>query len=272
MTKKLSIILFTAAFLLITFANLMSFSTGIGGRTRKQIGELEIGCSCHKILPVQSVGVLITGPSQVLPNSANIYKISLTGGPHIKGGFDFNTARGGVDTVGGQMTISFGLDITHSEPKLFGTQDTVSWLVKYIAPETLGYDTLFATGNSVNGNGIQDSLDEWNFSQDFIVQVVSSIGIKQNSNIIPKSFSLSQNYPNPFNPNTSIEFDIAKEGFTRLEVYDIAGNFTEELVKDNLKAGTYKINWNAVNLSSGVYFYRLTAEGYSETRKMILLK
>lgn len=272
MIKILSFILLTAAFILITFANLMSFSSGIGGRTRKQVNEPEIGCSCHKILPVQSVIVTISGPLQVLPNSTNIYKISLSGGPQIRGGFDFNTAKGRVDTVGGQSTINFGHDITHSEPKTFGSQDTISWLVKYTAPDSLGYDTLFASANSVNGNNTQDSLDEWNFSQDFIVQVVSSIGIEPVSKEVPRYFSLLQNYPNPFNPNTNIKFNIAGDCFAKLEIFDITGSYSEMLVNDNLKPGVYNIVWNALNLSSGIYFYRLSAGEYSETRKMIFLK
>jgi len=89
---------------------------------------------------------------------------------------------------------------------------------------------------------------------------------------IPDNFSLSQNYPNPFNPETKINFSIAKAGSTKLTIYNAIGNEITELVNQNLSEGTYSVNFNAMNLSTGVYFYRLQAEGYSEMKKMTLIK
>jgi len=98
---------------------------------------------------------------------------------------------------------------------------------------------------------------------------------------IPLSFSLSQNYPNPFNPTTTIKFDI-KAGFlpsTRdgndkvvLKVFDILGKEVATLVNEQLAPGTYSVDWNASAFPSGVYFYRLTTEGFSETKKMLMIK
>ncbi len=88
----------------------------------------------------------------------------------------------------------------------------------------------------------------------------------------PSSFALAQNYPNPFNPSTTIRFDIPKSGYVTLKVYDILGNEAASLVNETLTANSYEIKWDAVNYPSGVYFYRLTAENYTETRKMMLIK
>ena len=85
-------------------------------------------------------------------------------------------------------------------------------------------------------------------------------------------FSLNQNYPNPFNPRTSIQYKLVNTQFVSLKVYDVLGNEIATLVNEEKPAGVYKLNFNALNLTSGVYFYRLEAGTFNETRKMILLK
>jgi hypothetical protein len=97
-------------------------------------------------------------------------------------------------------------------------------------------------------------------------------GTTSNEEKIPGSYLLEQNYPNPFNPTTNIRFAISKFGFVKLTVFDIKGREIETLVNENLNAGTYNADWNAVNHSSGVYFYRLEGEGFTETKKMLILK
>ncbi len=88
----------------------------------------------------------------------------------------------------------------------------------------------------------------------------------------PKEFSLEQNYPNPFNPTTKIRFSIPRTGFASLKVYDILGRVVATLINEDKVAGNYEVEFNASSLSSGIYFYKLQANEYSETRKMILLK
>lgn len=100
----------------------------------------------------------------------------------------------------------------------------------------------------------------------------SIIGIQQISSEVPQNYTLSQNYPNPFNPITNFEFQIADFGFVSIKIFDLTGREVESLVNKNLNAGVYKIDWNASHYSSGVYFYRLEADGFAETKKMILVK
>ena len=85
-------------------------------------------------------------------------------------------------------------------------------------------------------------------------------------------FTLSQNYPNPFNPTTIILYQIPKNCFVTLKVYDVLGNEIKTLVNEEKSAGNYDIEFNPVDLSSGIYLYKLTAESYTETKKMIFLK
>ncbi len=97
-------------------------------------------------------------------------------------------------------------------------------------------------------------------------------GIQPISAEIPNKFSLSQNYPNPFNPETKIKFQIPKLDFVNINVFDVLGRKIISLVNENLSPGTYEADWNASNYPSGVYYYKLIAGEYTETRKMILLK
>jgi len=89
---------------------------------------------------------------------------------------------------------------------------------------------------------------------------------------VPENFSLSQNYPNPFNPTTNFEFSIPQAEFVNLTIYEAMGRVVETLHNGELKSGIYKADWNASNHPSGVYFYKLTAGSFSETKKMVLLK
>jgi len=91
-------------------------------------------------------------------------------------------------------------------------------------------------------------------------------------NELPNKFNLSQNYPNPFNPSTTISFSLTLKSYVSLKVFDALGREVSILVSKELTAGSYSQQWNAGNLPSGVYFYRLQAGNYSETRKLILLK
>jgi photosystem II stability/assembly factor-like uncharacterized protein len=98
-----------------------------------------------------------------------------------------------------------------------------------------------------------------------------------NNSEVPSKYSLEQNFPNPFNPNTNIKFSIPERGNVKLTVFDITGRVVTELVNGNMNAGNYEMNFNAMGISSGVYFYRIDVTGdaghnFSETKKMILVK
>lgn len=98
------------------------------------------------------------------------------------------------------------------------------------------------------------------------------LGNIQTSNQTPAVSHLSQNSPNPFNPVTSINFDIPNSLFTRLIVFDQLGREVETLVNEQLFPGSYKYEWNAADYPSGIYFYKLQAVDYVETKKMVLIK
>ena len=90
--------------------------------------------------------------------------------------------------------------------------------------------------------------------------------------VLPTEFALDQNYPNPFNPVTQINFALPQASHVTIEIYNIVGQKVTTLVDAQMAAGYHSVSWNAADNASGVYFYRLTADSFVETRKMVLLK
>ncbi|MCX6160668.1 MAG: T9SS type A sorting domain-containing protein, partial [Ignavibacteriae bacterium] len=97
-------------------------------------------------------------------------------------------------------------------------------------------------------------------------------GIKNISTETPSDFTLEQNYPNPFNPSTTIRSNLPRAGSVRLAVYDVMGREVETLVNKRQAAGSYEAVWDGTRFASGVYFYRLTAEGFRETKRMLMIR
>jgi hypothetical protein len=96
--------------------------------------------------------------------------------------------------------------------------------------------------------------------------------IEEDLSQIPLDYSLSQNYPNPFNSDTRISFSIPTMNFVRLTIYNLNGELVETIMNEEKSAGTYSIYWDSGEKSSGIYFYKLEAGNFNETKKMILLK
>ncbi|HQJ74121.1 MAG TPA: lamin tail domain-containing protein [Bacteroidota bacterium] len=96
--------------------------------------------------------------------------------------------------------------------------------------------------------------------------------VKKNNDVIVKNYILSQNYPNPFNPSTQINFSIPSEKHVTLKIYDLLGKEVRTLINRNLKAGSYNISFEAKNLTSGIYFYKLETDDFVQMKKMVLMK
>ena len=98
------------------------------------------------------------------------------------------------------------------------------------------------------------------------------IGIEDEQPLMPNSFSLKQNYPNPFNPRTLIEYTLPKPGKVLLTVYNLLGEEVTRLIDKRIAAGVHQVTWDASSVASGIYFYRLKAGDFVQTRKMVVLK
>ena len=101
--------------------------------------------------------------------------------------------------------------------------------------------------------------------------VQNPVGV-QDYDIVADYFELEQNFPNPFNPSTRISYSVPNASFISLKVYDILGNEVAILVNEEKPAGNYQLDFNALTLTGGVYFYQLTSNSFVDTKKMILLK
>jgi hypothetical protein len=149
---------------------------------------------------------------------------------------------------------------------LLTTENTI-----WIAPDYWIVQDIIPT-NHINLSIINPA---WKFSIAGLKTEVESVTNIEEEFSTPENFYLSQNYPNPFNPATKIKFQISSASggeFVKLNVYDVLGNEVATLINEKKSAGTYEVFWNAENIPSGVYLYKLTAGNLIETKKMLLLK
>lgn len=138
-----------------------------------------------------------------------------------------------------------------------------------LVAQKIGFDN--AISQTVVIDPVNNQITEINLN--FIISTI------ERDVLVPSDIVLYQNYPNPFNPSTSIKFEIRKTEFIKLTVFDVLGNEVSTIINDIMPAGNYEVKFNEKNLpngkislSSGIYFYKLNAGGFSQTKKMILLK
>ena len=170
---------------------------------------------------------------------------------------------------GAGMSVYPGENIVN---KLFSktTNGGIHWTEIFLNSNQASFeDLVVAEGQIAYVVGVYDQI--------FKSTNAGYIGINPISSEIPNHFSLHQNYPNPFNPSTKIKFEIPLNVETTrrvvsLSIFDILGREVRSLVNDNLKPGIYEADFNAADLPSGVYFYKLNAGEFVDTKKMILLK
>jgi subtilisin-like proprotein convertase family protein len=155
-----------------------------------------------------------------------------------------------------------------------------------IASGTAPFTGTFNPDNALSAFTGQDSYGWWrlrvtdNANGDtghigqYCVQIFAGSVITGINNVskIPTVYLLNQNYPNPFNPVTKINFEIPKQGLVSLRVYDVLGREVKSLINEVKAPGTYSVDFNGTDLSSGVYFYRLESNGFSDIKKMMLIK
>jgi hypothetical protein len=265
-TKKRILGMIIIAYAISVAVIAYAYPTGITGRTKK---GPEPGCTCHDPSPSTSVNVNIIGPSTVGAGQTATYRVRISSGPLVRGGTNIAVKNGTIDVVTGSGLQKIGDELTHTEPKL-PSGDTVSFSFTYTAPLTAGVDTLFANGNSVNFDNT-NSGDMWNFASNKPVVIVPATGVG-NSGTGLKNYNLNQNYPNPFNPVTRIQYEIPKSGNVNLKVYDVLGTEIKTLVSGFKQAGSYNVEFNAGNLASGIYYYKIQSGDYSKVMKMMLVK
>lgn len=119
--------------------------------------------------------------------------------------------------------------------------------------------------------GIHNPAFTYNLLKETYLQLGGVVSVDEEESI-PTEYVLSQNFPNPFNPSTNIRFSLPRTSHVRLTIYDVLGKEITTLVNNELAAGTHTLAWNASNLASGIYLYKIEADNFNKVNKMLLLK
>jgi photosystem II stability/assembly factor-like uncharacterized protein len=189
--------------------------------------------------------------------------------------FFIYTSNGGANWTSRSTGIQVGLNGLH-----FVNQDQ-GWVVG-------GAGTLYSTTNaglnwiaeqSQSGQDLNsihsfDGLNAWAVGNIgvIITNYTPPTNVDNENNIVPNSLVLEQNYPNPFNPSTTIKFSVPERSNTIIKVYNTVGSEVATLLNEVKQPGTYEVNFNATDFSSGAYFYSVQTDNFREVKKMILLK
>jgi hypothetical protein len=161
--------------LLLIFTLILSYAFSAGIIRQTTLNKLS-GCSCHSTNSDSSVHVWIEGPDRLFPGETGAYKLLLTGGPAVAGGFNV-AVRFGTLNPGDLNSKVLENQLTHKFPLSF-TNDTVFWKFNFTATDTLGTDTIYSIAQSVNLDGINSDLDRWNFGNNFVVTVDTTIPVE----------------------------------------------------------------------------------------------
>jgi hypothetical protein len=209
-------------------------------------------------------------------------------------GVVFNMIRTYVENNGGQLPVelaSFSSSVDNRKVTLNWSTASEENNAGFEIERKLTTETVFKNVGHINGAGNSNSVKNYTFSDNNVSTGKYNYRLKQvdfNGNFkyynlsnevnigVPNKFALSQNYPNPFNPTTNINYDLPFDSKVMIKIFDITGREVASLVNQVQLAGYYSVNFNASALSSGVYFYSITADGgsqsFAKTLKMMLVK
>jgi len=187
-------------------------------------------------------GIMRSGNNGVnwnlMPMNTRVYRIEVSG----------NYVFAGSDTYGIYMS----------------TDNGETWRTKNEGFSGTNVRSMLIDGSTIFAGEIDQGL--------YKRSITDITSVNNLSTEIPSAYSLGQNYPNPFNPSTVISFQLSVVSDVSLMVYDVQGREVQTLVNERLNAGTYEVRFDGSMLTSGVYFYKMVTEGYSETKRMVLIK
>ena len=218
--------------------------------------------------------------AQTSMNSSSLKSLAISGSYYFAGAYSLSGSNGFYRSTDGGTWTLVGLNsinvlalaisgnniIAGTDNGIYqSTNNGTNWIIKNQGITTVPHMEAILVANNYIFAGSNGASVWRRLLSDFI-------GIKNISTEVPSEYSISQNYPNPFNPTTIIKFKIKDSKFVSLKVYDNLGKEISSLVNEKLQAGTYEATFDASQFPSGVYFYRLNSEGFSETKRMLLVK
>jgi len=253
--------------------------TGFNNSAQVSLPNIWYGTSTGKVYHTSNAGVTWTGvltpgnsASGVTGVRFNLVNTGFSTGAVLDestdGGASYNTATapgtGTISGIAGNVDSSYFY--TRGAGIYYSNNNGVTFTSAYTAPTgtythlDLALSGLCVKGWAVSNNGAITKIDG------------NPTGIIPISGEVPAAFSLSQNYPNPFNPSTNFNFALPKSTFVSIKIYDVIGREVAVLSNDVRPAGTYKVEFDASNLPSGIYFYSLQTSEFTNTKKMMLVK
>lgn len=237
-----------------------SFSSP-GGYTGRTLKTSTSGCgSCHS--KATTITAYFTVPDTVITGQSYTVSITLVSSSGSgKYGVNIAAKIGTLAIISGQGLKLSSNELTQSSAITYVATKTIQFT--YTAPASAGSDSLY-------GTVVRGYSGAWNWAPNKGMVVRTATGIINSDT--PLNFSLSQNYPNPFNPTTNIKYSIAKSGLVKLIVIDALGQEVETIVNKVQSAGNYDVKFKAENLSSGIYFYKITSGDFTQVKKMFLIK
>jgi hypothetical protein len=174
----------------------------------------------------------------------------------------------GTQIISGIAGYSLKWFATRGKDIYYSTNQGTSWVLQYTAPGTSAYSEIVSSRVS-SGSSIAFYAIRFNGG---ITKLLTLTGLNKIGEEIPTKYDLMQNYPNPFNPVTKIKYQVAKNSNVNITVFDITGKEVSNILNEYHSAGTYEINFDGSKLTSGVYFYKMTANNFSLVKKMTLIK
>jgi len=174
-----------------------------------------------------------------------------------------NNTIAGIHDVPGSIIDVYKANINEFSPSAY----------EWLGSTTVGSNGVFSyeiTNPSIEAVSLTATDNNGNTSGFAFIELITDV--EKENDEIPERFSLDQNYPNPFNPSTKISFSIPTEEFVTLKVFNSLGEEVAELINETKPAGNYSVSFDASNLSSGIYFYKITAGNFMELKKMMLIK
>jgi hypothetical protein len=240
--------------------------------------EIGVTGTITKIRFYQSIGTagVTSGPTTVyfamIPDSTMVTgNWDVTGHATVYTGTINNLAAPGwLEIV---LSTPFYFNMALNQNLLISiNRDNQAWISNY---PTYNYTTLTVNRSRRNRSdtAIPTSLTQSTYRGNIQMDINTVTGVGNQTIVaIPEKYDLKQNYPNPFNPVTKISFDLPKQGFVSLRIYDVLGREIRTLVNEVKAPGVYNIDFDASTLSSGVYFYKLETNGFSDIKKMMLIK
>lgn len=264
MRSKIAVLTFGLSFMISALAYGHANFTGYSGAP---------GCngrcasSCHG---VNGGTIQVSGfPSQYIPGQAYTISISHSGGSTIKqfnGSCRIGTGSQDAGVISaGTNTATYNTSVETNGIHLSST-DRDNGTFIWTAPSSgTGEVRLYVAGHQGSYSGQNSTIS--------LIATEQSTGIPGDEYAgTPNEFSLKDNYPNPFNAVTTIGYDLPATSHVTIDIFDVLGQKVETIVDAEQQAGYHQISWNANNLPTGIYFYRIQADDFKATKRMLLLK